>query len=108
MKTNILLETFIYHEGIKYPNQCLKLHSNICPYDHSDYYLYIDHLLYPTEMATQLKFAFLVCLLLFILMEEAKPSQAKKGGGKFKKLADRVKKLEESMEVEDECKGILY
>lgn len=49
--------------------------------------------------------AFLACLLLVTLMEEAKPVFGGKGGGKFKKLSDRVKELEESMEELKECKA---
>ena len=52
--------------------------------------------------------AFLACLLLVTLMEEAKPVFGGKGGGKFKKLSNRVKELEESMEELKECKGKLH
>ena len=58
-------------------------------------------------MATHLKGVIVSCLLLLILMEEAKPVLAKK-----QKLSKRVKKLEGSMDkVEDrlddleECQG---
>ena len=43
-------------------------------------------------------------LLLVTLMEEAKPVLGGKGGGKFSKLSNRVKELEESMEELGECK----
>ena len=56
-------------------------------------------------MATRLKIVFLTFLLFSILMEQAKPVLGKKGGGKFKKLEARVKKLEESMVQEEECEG---
>ena len=52
-------------------------------------------------MATQLKIVLVTCLLVCILMEDAKPVLAKKGGGRFKKLQDRVNILEE----EQKCKG---
>ena len=42
-------------------------------------------------MSTRLTSAFLVCLLLVTLMEEAKPVLGGKGGGKFSKLSNRVK-----------------
>ena len=55
-------------------------------------------------MSTRRISAFLVFLLLVTLMEEAKPVLGGKGGGKFSKLSNRVKELEESMEELGECK----
>ena len=55
-------------------------------------------------MSTRRISAFLVCLLLVTLMEEAKPVLGGKGEGKYKKLSNRVKELEESMEELGECK----
>ncbi|XP_066027948.1 pancreatic secretory granule membrane major glycoprotein GP2-like [Pocillopora verrucosa] len=57
-------------------------------------------------MSTRRTSAFLVCLLLVTLMEEAKPVLGGKGGGKFSKLSNRVKELEESMEKLGECKEV--
>lgn len=50
---------------------------------------------YPIEMAIRLRIALVICLVLFILMEDVNPLRLKKGGGKYKKLAARVKKLED-------------
>ena len=55
-------------------------------------------------MSTRRISTFLVCLLLVTLMEEVKPVLGGKGGGKFKKLSNRVKEPEESMEELGECK----
>ena len=53
-------------------------------------------------MAAHLKGVFVSCLLLLILMEEAKPVLAKK-----QKLSKRVKKLEETVEkVEKRLKAL--
>lgn len=55
-------------------------------------------------MATKMRIAIVTCLLLFIVMEQAKPILAKKGGGKFKELKARVEKLEEVLEQMQKCK----
>ena len=62
---------------------------------------------YFIDMATHMKGVFVLCLLLLILMEEAKPVLAKK-----KKLSKKVKYLEKSLgmaeerlEALEECEG---
>ncbi|KAL9984722.1 hypothetical protein ACROYT_G007051 [Oculina patagonica] len=54
-------------------------------------------------MATQWTYALVTCFLLFIVMEVHNPVLAKKGHGRFKKLANRVSKLEEVMEQMNKC-----
>lgn len=48
-----------------------------------------------------MRITLVTCLLLFIVMEEAKPVLA--GGGKFKKLKARVEILEKSIKKITEC-----
>lgn len=55
-------------------------------------------LFYPREMATQLRIALATCLLLFILMEDAKPVLAGTGGKRIIKLLQaKVSALEEAV-----------
>lgn len=53
-------------------------------------------------MATQWRIAVVTCLVLFIMMEDAKPVLAGKVGKRIKALENRVKALEET--CMDKCK----
>ncbi|KAL9962273.1 hypothetical protein ACROYT_G031359 [Oculina patagonica] len=55
------------------------------------------------EMATKMRIALVTFLLLFIVMEQARPILA--GKGKFKKLQARVEELEKTMKQMDECES---
>ena len=63
---------------------------------------------YFTDMAAHLKGVFVSCLLLLILMEEAKPVLAKKSSLKkrVKKLEESKEKVEERLKELEECQGI--
>ncbi len=59
-------------------------------------------------MATHLKIAFVTCLLLFILMEEFNPVQAKQGERlkqRTKILETTVIELKEKIKALEECNG---
>lgn len=58
--------------------------------------------IYSTEMATQWRIAVVTGLVLFIMMEDAKPVLAGKVGKRIKALENRVKALEET--CMDKCK----
>lgn len=60
-----------------------------------------------TDMVIHLRIALVTCLLLFILMEDAKPVLARTGKQRINKLEARVKVLEENMAEEGKCKGKL-
>lgn len=58
-------------------------------------------------MATRLRIALVVCLVLFTLMEDVNPMLAKRcyGDCKYRKLEARVKKLEDALcELDLDCK----
>jgi len=57
--------------------------------------------IYSTEMANQWRIAVVTCVVLFMMMEGAKPVLATKVWQKIRMLEDRVKALEET--CTDKC-----